>query len=218
MKKILLIICLIAPIWSCAQSVGTAIFTIDNGTINSNSGYIDSPYNDPDMQFLTYTGQNPIDIMAGNTSYIVKPTKFTGWENERIYSVIEVSKNNNVVFVYKYWDGFTTFNDPINLDAPRLRQYADNDYFIKVALSNEATALIFVGWPYASDPEQLFIVVLTPDDVKVVYNKPMIINSITQSGYNFSMITQSNVLEEGIGTPITHTIYQQDGVLYFKDN
>ena len=222
MKKYLIII-LIVPILSFSQSGGTAILSINNGTININSSYLDSQYDDPDVLSLPYTGIDPIPVTVGNTSYVVKTAKFTGlgWDGEPGYYVIEISINNQIKFVHKQNAGLTYLND--GGYGSRLNQYADsgNNSFIKVPLSNEATALIFLGWPYANDPCQLLILVLTATDVKVVYNMPMNINSITQSGFNFSMITQSNVLEWSPnggyqGTPITHTIYQQNGVLFLK--
>ena len=223
MKNSLVIICLLVPFLSCAQQIGNPMFSINNGIISTNSQFIDS-YHDPEVANDPYGSGNTVGVQVGNVNYVIKTAIFTGfgWDNDPDpgYYIIEVSANNQIKFVHKQNSAFVTRD--MEYQGFTLQQHADNDYFIKAPLSNEATALIFVGWSYANNPSQLFIVVLTETDVKVVYNKPMVINSITQSGYNFSMATQSNVLEwvNGAeqGTPITHTIYQQDGVLYFKDN
>lgn len=120
--------------------------------------------------------------------------------------------------VHKQISSLETFDETENFYEQSLKLHSDNNYFIKVPLSDNAMALIFVGWPYDSTPSQLLIFVLTPTDVRMVYNKNMKINSITQMANNFSMIIQSNILDGGEGTPGLHTLWLKDGVLWFKNN
>ena len=106
MRKFLFIACLIVPILSCAQSGGTPIFSINNGIISSNSQFIDDFWDSQWANSLTYTASNPISVQVENVVYTVKTAKFTGWEADPAYNVIEISRNNQVVFVRKQEDAF----------------------------------------------------------------------------------------------------------------
>jgi len=222
MKKLILILFVVlSPVFSYSQVIiptfAAIIAEIKSGTIMPNNQFIDD-FNNPQLaNTSTYTASNPVNVQVGNVTYTVKTAKFTGWgDADPGYNVIEISKNNQIVFVHKQVDGLVNLYD--NLYGQSLKPYSDNNFFIKAPFASEVTALIFAGWPYGGRPSQLLIIGLTPKDVKIVYNKNMDINSITQSGYNFSMEVQSNVLDDGQGTAQTHTIYQSNGVLYFQNN
>jgi hypothetical protein len=218
MKKIIVIsLALLLPVFSYSQS-GEPIFSVNNGVITPHSQFVDDFTDSQLVDTQTYTLSNPVNFQIGDAAYVVRTAKFEGWVADPGYNVLEISRNNQIVFVHRQGDGLVNLiND--GLYGQSLRKYSDNDFFIKAPLSDTSTALIFPGWPYGTSPAaQLLIIVITPTDVKMVYNKNMSIRSATQSGCNFSMVLHSTTPEVGFGTPLIHTIYQQDGVLFFKNN
>ncbi|MDR2906778.1 MAG: hypothetical protein LBU91_02165 [Bacteroidales bacterium] len=201
------------------------MYSNTNGTIWPNNQFIDTSFNPQLANSQSYNAINPINVQVGSTKYTIKTAKFTDWgDADPGYNVIEISKqitghslSPQGAFVHRQVMGLANLFD--NFYGQSLKKYSNNNFFITVPLSTTATALIFPGESYGTQASQLLIIVLTPSDVKTIFNKNMNINSITQSGYNFTMITQSNVIEGGSSeTPITHTIYQQDGVLFLKND
>ena len=76
-----------------------------------------------------------------------------------------------------------------------LRRFADNRWFIQERLSDDLTLLIFVGWPYASDPSLLTIVALSGDEAAVVYNRYADIVNIFRTGTLFGIDVRKAVIE-----------------------
>ena len=212
--------------FSCSQT-DIRIFSVQNGVIMPDNSFIGEIYDTKRSDSLTYDASNatPINLRVGNVSYTAKSVSFFGWDDEPGYNVIEISRNNDVVFVHKQvfpiidFDDYRSDGTRNTLYATTLRPFSDNKYFIKAPLSNEATALIYAGWPYGTEPApQLLIIVVTPTDVKIVFNQKMNIDSVTQSDYEFSMATRSELWLENKALIPSHTTYQQNGVLYLKNN
>ena len=234
----LFLLVVLSSILSCSQpsQSGVPIFSISNGKIISDSRFVDDFYDSQRADTLTYTtaASTPINVQVGNAVYTVRTARFIDWEDalgDPGYNVIEISKNDQVVFTHKQMDALTDFYDYTfggfdNLYGQSLRPFSNNNFFIEAPLSNEATALFFAGWPYGTSPApQLLIIVVTPNDVQIVLNKNLNINSVVRSGYNFSMVVQSRFVEwldfamtKPVNEAVLHTIFQHNGVLYFKDN
>lgn len=216
MKKLILGLLIAIPCLCIAQT-GTPIFAINNGIISVNSQFIDPIYDAQRADSLSYIGIDPVNVSVGDKTYTIKRAMFTDWlQYELGYTVIEVSYNNQTVLVHKQILSMELFNETENAYGQTFRPYTDNNYFIKVPLSDSATALIFVGWPYDSTPSKLLILVLTPTDAKIVYYKNMYIDRIAKEADKFLMALQSNSLDSGEGTPEYHAIFNKDGILLFK--
>lgn len=83
-----------------------------------------------------------------------------------------------------------------------LRRFADNRCFIQEKLTDDLTLLIFVGWPYASDPSLLTIVALSGDEAEVVYNRYADIVHLFRVGALFGIDVRKAVIEyDEHGTP-----------------
>lgn len=102
------------------------------------------------------------------------------------------------------------------------KAYTDKRNFIQVNLTEKLTALLFVGWPYNSEPSLLTIVLLTKSgDARVVYNKLSDINYMDK-GENCLNITLQNQIQEigASGKPEgdrdIHHITFEDGIMYYK--
>lgn len=99
-----------------------------------------------------------------------------------------------------------------------LRRFADNRYFIQEKLSDDLTLLVFVGWPYASDPSLLTIVALSGDEAVTVYNQYADIVHVFRAGSLFAIDVRKAVIEYdehdnpcGDGDP--HRIFYVNGRL-----
>lgn len=223
MKQILLIFVLTLGITSANAQNGTPIFTIPNASIGitSKPSMIDSFYSDPEMQTLSYTPKNPVKLDFGVKSYYVRTSCFISPEENDNYgfNVISIYSDNTKIFELKQPELWTfVYSGPTTMD---FSQYTNNRYFIPVYLTDDSVALIFVGMPSGGEMPYLTIIVLYHDKVELVFNKRMGINSITRSINSFSMEIQSNLVEydtdkQPYDTPITHQIYLQNGLLYFK--
>ena len=106
-------------------------------------------------------------------------------------------------------------------NAKDFKKYTDNEYFIPVKLSHKAMALVFLGWPYGGDMPYLTIIVATENDVNIVFNKRMGLNSITT--YPLFKMKVQTVLEEydSNGKLCTPPMYAEIGldgrdILYLK--
>jgi len=228
MRKSFLFLLLLCGALCANGQTGSAIFAVGTeGTITTNSSFINPFYNYPGAPSLTYSPQNPVNVQVGTKTYVVKTCIFNNWDNDADtgFHIIEVSSGGQVVLTFKSALQWAYLSYPAGSGMYRnFKSYSDNNYFIKVPLSDSSVAIIFVGWPYDSTPSMLTIVVLTQTDAKLVYNKNMEINTITL-GSAFSMILQSNTVEYNAQnvpfngeTPKLHTIWLEDGVLRFKDN
>ena len=196
---------------------GTQIYSINNGVVSNIEQFIEKQQISIDS--LEYSLNNPILVSTYTSTYTIKTGRFSGWENEPgDFDVIEISKNGQQKFIYKSCDGIAKFNNSKNLYTSSFNRYSSNGYFIEVPMTTDSKALIFLGQHYGTDLARLIIFILTDSDVKLVYNKKMAITDINSTNGNFSMSLVSNIVEEGDGTESKHTIYQQNGVLYFGDN
>jgi len=194
--------------WVYAQNE-SPIFSITDGLIGNNPQYVDTN----DMVNAKYTLHVAGQVEVGGVIYTVQTAKFAGWDVEPGFNVIEISRNGRGVFRHTQADGLITFDEGVY--GPTLQRFSDNDCFITCRLSDEAVALLFAGWSYGNTPSQLFIVVLTPDDVQVVYNKPANIIDMTNNVSNFSVSIQTSIPDPDQRIP-TYTIYKQEGVLWIK--
>jgi len=208
MKRILALIFLMMLYWEYAQNE-SPIFSINDGMLNSNRRYIETN----DSANIGYTLRSVGQVEVGNVVYTIRTAKFSGWDDEPGFNVVEISNGNQTVFQHKQIDALIAFDE--DLYGQTLRRFSDNDQFITGRLSDETAIVLFVGWTYANTPSQLLIIALTPEDVKTVYNKPANIISMTNEDYAFSMTIQTSVPESDRRVP-THVIENRNGTLWIK--
>lgn len=194
-----------------------SIFTRNgSGGIVTDSRFISSM--DGSLASLQFSTNNIGSISTGSSTYAVKTGRFNNWEKEPgNFDVIQFYKNNQLVLTYKDADGIVKLNDPNNLYSYSFRQYSNNGYFIDVEISDSLTIIVFVGQHYGTDLSKLIIFAITPNEVKLIYNQKVQINSMTKTSNNISITVQSNIPNEG-EMAVIHTIWSTDGVLKFKNN
>ncbi len=149
-------------------------------------------------------------------SYIVKLSNYEGTENDGgFYRIIDIEYENKNILNLKQSDGWDKLKE-------RISQYASNDYFLAIPLTRTSTALIFVGYPYNSQPELLTIVVLNKDKAMLVFNKEIMVNKIEydKASSSFVMNLQDYPIEYLDETTPANTaklfkIFLESGVLKF---
>lgn len=208
MKRVLMLVFLTMSYLGYAQNE-SPIFFINDKSLCVNQEYIDIN-NSANVSYTLHTvGQVSIDDVV----YTIRTAKFSGWDNEPGFNVIEISKGDRTVFRHQQTDGLIKFNE--DLYGQTLQRFSDNNYFITSQLSEDVTILLFAGWSYGNTPSQLLMIALTPEDVKTVYNKPANIISMTNWPNNISMDIQTYIPEVD-GRKPTCTIYEKDGILWIK--
>lgn len=227
MKTLTIIFSLIFSLAVQAQTE-TPIFKIGaDGSIETNPSMIDPFYDDPGIKDLPYALACSTSVSMGAQTFDVKTGYFEEMdETERGkigFTVITIYSGSRKIFELKQPEMWTyAYDGKTTMDY---REYTDNRYFIPIALSDDAVALTFLGWPYGGEMPYLTIIALTDNDAKLVFNKHMGINAITQSGNSYSMELQANIVEYGEdgkpfdtpnNVPDIHYIEVKKGVLYIR--
>lgn len=224
MKTLTIIFSLIFSLAVQAQT-GTPIFKIGaDGSIETNSSMIDPFYDMPQIKTRSYVLNDPVCISVGAQNYDIKTGCLEQWDDFGCtFNVITVYSDSKKIFELRQPDNWRyTYGLPRKTSY---RQYTDNQYFIPITLSDDAVALAFLGWPYGGEKPYLTIIALTDNDAKLVFNKHMGINAITQSGNSYRMELQANIVEYGEdgkpfdtpnNVPDIHYIEVKEGMLYIR--
>lgn len=221
MKKILSFLFFALPLTALAQ---TRIFALSNGVIGGvRMEYLDTKNSREVTEPYKLNGIQLSASVAG-TSWTIRTGRYNGWENEPgQFDVIEFSNNGVRRLLYGTYGGVVKINDPENLYTYPLSKYSNNGYFIEVPLTPNSKAIMFLGQHYGTDLSRLSIFVVTPNNVKLVFNRQMAIREITNTARDFRMKLQTDIVDEydsnGNPTgqkPPMSTIYRQNGVLYFE--
>lgn len=205
------------------------VFRIDsNGLIEPNPTMIAPFYDDPGINNSSSVLTSSTSISIGAQNFDVKTGYFEEewYETERGktgFTVIAIYSDSQKIFELRQPEMWTYTYDGKSMTD--YREYTDNRYFIPIPLSEQAVALAFVGWPYGGDTPRLTIIALTDSDAKLVFNKNMDINAITQTDNSYIMELQANIVECGEdgkpfdtpnNVPNIHYLEAKNGVLYFK--
>lgn len=147
--------------------------------------------------------------------YTVNGLRYKGWDNESgDFNVIEILFGNDTLFTLKYADGWDNMSTDYGSYTSKFCGIEN--------LGNNTYAAIFKGIDIMSQPPYLTIVVMKGGKASLVFNKPMIINSIkTNSDGTKTFDLQENTVEwidenTPANSPITHTMTIKDGNIYFK--
>lgn len=224
MKKIYLLL-FMAIFNQMAAIAQEQVFSIgNNGDIVTKAKFIEELYSGNYNNVTPYTLKFSESIKAcaaedkglnAGLIYTVEGLRYKGWENESgDFNVIEVLFSGKTLLTLKYADGW----DKMSTDY--------SDYTSKFCgiekLSDDTFAAIFKGVDIMSQPPYLTIIVMKDGKAKVVFNKPMTINSINANADGSKTFDlQENVVEwidenTPANSPITHTMTIKDGNIYFK--
>lgn len=217
MRSILFCIALLFEYSITLAQTGTAIFNINpDGRITINKEMVRQIGVD-NVSYDKY--QSSIPITVGKTNFVVKTAACEGEEDG--FNVISIFKGDNKLLELKDYDIWTFLYD--GRSATNYKMHTNNRYFIPIDLSEQAKALVFVGWPYGGDLPYLTIIVMTEQDVKLVFNQHMWIKTITNKPENkrYTMRVQTRLEEyDSSGNPLiapTHTdINLENGILVIK--
>ncbi len=224
MRTLIIIVSLIFSLTVQAQ-IGTQVFKIgSNGSIVTNSIMV-KPFDDvPQIKTLSYVSNNPVRVSVGGQDYDIKTGCLEQWDDfSYTFNVITIYSGVRKIFELRQPDNWRyTYGIP---RKKSYQQYTDDQYFIPIALSEQAVALAFVGWPYGGDMPYLTIIALTDNDAKLVFNKHMGINKIARPRNSCVMELQANIVEYGEdgkpfddpnNVPNIHYLEVNNGMLYFK--
>lgn len=217
MKSLLLIffvsICTLSPVFAQTNEM---IFSYNGNSIITKSKYITPFYFEyqdvPSFIFKTFA----VSSRDKAYSYVVKLSNYSGTEDDGgYYRIIDIEFGGKKILSLKQSDGWDSLKE-------NTRKHASNDYFLAIPLTDTSTALVFVGYPYNSQPELLTIVVLNKDSATLVFNKEIMINDIQYDGVSssFVMNLQDYPIEyinesTPANTAKLFKIFQENGVLKF---
>ncbi len=176
----LLLLCLFAC--KLPTQTNEAIFKYDNGEIVTKPEYI-NPFYFEYQDVKSYPVESFTIFSKNNEhSYSVKLSNYQGTEGDGgYYRSIDVEYKNKNILSLKQSDGWDKLQKHV-------RPLASNDYFLALPLTDSSTALVFVGYPYNSQPELLTIVILNKGEATLVFNKEIMIRSIKYDKANLSFV------------------------------
>ncbi len=215
MKKIL---CMIVVLVSCtmlgkAQTV-EQIFTIDKDSIKSNSKNIEPLFFDYQNESFSLFKSFPVKSSQDSYNYTVNLSDYNVAKGDGGYfRIIEITSNNKNILRVTQSNGW-------NILPAEIRGLSVNDYFLAVPLRDSVTALIFIGYPYNSEPEQLTIIILNKNKAKMVFNKHFIVSKVEKTATSFCLTLQDSVIEyldndQNANTAKVYKIWKEDGILKF---
>ena len=214
MKKLLIAFVLLVAFVVCgkAQTV-EPVFTIEGDTIACKSKFIDSLYFDyqgkPDTLFQSYV------VTSSSGQYIYEVTLsdyICAMGDGGYFRVIDIKHDGKTILQLNQSDGWDKL-------PKRVKSISPNDYFIPIQLDGSTTALIFIGYPYNSQPTQLTVVVLHKDKGKMVFNKNFCVNKAEKVNTVISLTLHDQVIEYdddgNINTTRIFKLWNEDGELKF---
>ena len=195
------------------SQVVESIFVIENDSIKNKSKFIDSLYftdqGEPYTLFKSYAVTSP----SGQYAYEVELSNFNcAMGDAGYFRVINIKHGGKSILQLNQSDGW----DKLSKET---KDFSEFDTFLVMKVDENTTALIFTGYPYASDPEQITIVVLYKDTAKMVFNKHCIINRVEKTANSLILTLHDRVIEYdddgNINTTNIFKLWNEDGELKF---
>lgn len=209
MKKIVFFIIIsLFPVCMFGQT-GEEIF---DANFNVKNTFIDTFFIEKNVVLTPYVFQSSKPLFTNNWgSFSLNLYKFNGYEHEPGYNVIDILKNGASILSLKSSNGFEAISSYVK---------SETGFCAVSFLDANTVALIFNEYIYESSPYMASIVIIRDVVAKLVYNKPMYINSIQYSP-NFSMELQANTIEytdsnTPINQPELHTVWWDGSTLRYK--
>lgn len=212
------IVCVIIILINCSvigkTQVIDPIFTINKDSVECNSKYIEPLFfdyqNEPFSLFKSFSVSSEKNLY----NYTVKLSDYNVAKGDGGYfRIIEITSNNKSILRVTQSNGW-------NILPAEIRGLSTNDYFLVVPLRDSVTALVFVGYPYNSEPEQLTIIILNKGKAKMVFNKHFIVSKVEKTATTFCLTLQDSVIEylgngQNANTAKVYKIWKENGILKF---
>jgi len=195
----------------CVCAFGQTGEEIFDANFNVKNKFIDTFFIEQNVVLTPYVLQKELALPSSVGGFSLNVYKFNGYEDEPGYNVIDLLKNGVTVLELKSSNGFETISSNVT---------SETGFYSFAVLNTNTFALIFNGYIFESSPSMVSIVIIHNGEAKLVYNKPMFINSI-QYTPNFSMELQANTVEYlDINKPINqaelHTVWWDGSTLRYK--
>lgn len=189
-------------------------FVGDNIQIGNTSFVSSNTGNDTDI--TPYTNVATYPFTSHSQNYELKLQNYKGWETDGgDFRVIKLYKNGNLLLEFEDMDAWRTpYSDYSNSYSTL------TDYCIIYPLENNATALIFEGYPWSSQAPLLTIIVIKNHEAKVVFNQSWVIESFAPYSKGFELVIAKEFLEydnSNLQYLDRHKIYTtSDGTMKFE--
>lgn len=138
-----------------------------------------------------YTDVATFPFVSCSQNYELKLQNYKNWENDGgDFRVIKLYGNGNLLLEFA---DVGAWRKPYS-------NYSNNystltDYCIIYPMENNATALIFEGYPWSSQAPLLTIIVIKGNRAKVVFNQSWVIESFIPYSKGFELIIEKEYLE-----------------------
>lgn len=183
------------------------LFSIEDDSIRSNKQYIESFYFD--YQNEAYSLYKSLTIASANKAYSYTINLYDydiAKGDGGSFRIIDVILNGKSILCLRQSNGWEALNAEECIGV--------------IPLDEVSTALLFKGFPYPNDPEQLTIIVMHKDKAKVVFNKHFILKEIEKSNTSYRLILQDQVIEYiSINQPANcayiYHIWKENNILKF---
>lgn len=165
------------------------LYRSEAGRVIANASYIQT-FNVGHFSNITpYALFKSTEFNYDSKSIRVNMLRYKGWEGEKgDFEVVEIKQGDKLLLKFEDAESFIK-------PGSVLSSITNNDYFIRVSINSQTTALVFIGCTYASQPPMLTIAILNSDTATIVFNKKMVVETIEQGLNGFSMLL-SDVYEE----------------------
>ena len=214
MKKLFAVLMMIFAFTAHAKSqVVESIFIIENDSIKAKTKFVDSLYFTDQGEPYTLFKSYAITSSSGQYAYDVELSNFNcAMGDGGYFRIIDIKHEGKSILQLNQSDGWDKL-------PKRVKSVSTNDYFIPIQLDASTTALIFIGYPYNSQPTQLTVVVLHKNKGKMVFNKNFRINKAEKVNTVISLTLHDQVIEYdddgNINTTHIFKLWNEDGELKF---
>lgn len=144
-----------------------------------------------------YTNITPYSNVAtcffasNSRNYELRLQNYKGWETDGgDFRVIKLYNNGNLLLEFEDSEAWRKPYEEYSNSYSTL-----TDYCMIYPLENNATALIFEGYPWSSQAPLLTIIVIKDNKAKVVFNQSWVIESFIPHSKGFELIIEKEYLE-----------------------
>lgn len=193
MKHIIIsVMTLFATTFCSYGQIRESLYLFLGNEINVKSKFLDVNYVDRSTSLEPYIFKK-IDTLFVSNQYgffKLKLSKFNGYDDEPgMCNVIEIIRNNTTILKLENSKGYADISSYVS---------SENRSYSFLTLGENMHLLIFNEWIYASQPSIVSLILIYNDKAKLIYNKPMFINSIYKTnGVGLAITLQSNTVEYG---------------------
>lgn len=224
-----ILLCALCCMQTVAQSVAENVYTFDNKyEIVTNDKFIDVHTDRNGTEVKPYELIGQTTFMANAKEYKLQVLQYKGWQNEggdfRIIRLLHDGKKILEFVDEESWLGDPEFADtsiwepgitmrsintggsPFSQVLKLIGEHATyTGHCIVYPLENEATALLFEGYPWMNQPPLLTIIVIKDGKAKVVYNRPWFVTGLYARKKNFKLYLEDDCCTPQVSATISTT-------------